>query len=644
MRKGTKILLWVGGGLVLLVVIAIAVAFFYLNSSAGKQFLKDKVAEALPQASFEMEDMDVGLFPPRVRLSKLSLADKNGGDPIIELGEFGAAVPLGSLLGGGGTVVKSLEVSDLKVHIVQKEDGGLNIEALLPGERPEDEKPTEEPKPIVIEKIALKNASIYYEAFGNKVELSGYGCEGKLRIDEANPENNDVQLTCAWDSFKASGALAPGGELSRVAFDATKLGTITLKGNKLSVDGLETSFHVEHDGWTVDVAGWNCGASITIPFSPDELSLACGWNSASVSGPLGPNGDNETLEFGETKLGAISVAGDVVLVEDLELAVDGQVLRGRFELDQSGGSILPKFALRLQGLLSNKLLALGGLDIDKPLPVSINAKGEGYNVRADIDIDKERAVALRFKLAEASDEKPSPRFSFHTKLTLPQLFEGIVDEWTLDNVVLQLDAKGTLSDDFLDTLRTNPKQIEILYQLIDTRLELEASMDSASGPMGLQLSELAFTAKLDLVMEELKAKLDTVSLSTKELGKLALTGDVSPMELAVIVQLDDFDTLGNPLVIPMLGMLLPTEVTDLIAGKINAEISFEGVTMTPETITIKKIERFTVARTGDVVEISSGKEALADDGARVPFDATSRRFRLGDITFAYDVKPGGAGK
>ena len=152
-------------GLIVVVVLLVVLHF------ATPAIVKSAANRILPDAlgtDAHLENVQVGLIGGRIGVGGLRIAQPEGfpGEPLLELGTFRTAVPLGKALRQNPLTIKRLHVDDLTLRLIQDAEGILNVTRLGP---PPDEDVIEEPDPaeippVWIKHVLLENIRILFEA------------------------------------------------------------------------------------------------------------------------------------------------------------------------------------------------------------------------------------------------------------------------------------------------------------------------------------------------------------------------------------------------------------------------------------------------------------------------------------------------
>ena len=197
--KALKWILWIGGGLVVLLLVVVAIVAMTFDPNQYKpqivDLVKDRTGRTLTM------DGKIGLtFFPRIgaEVEKVSLSEPKGTKTFAKIEEARVALALLPLL-SKQVIVDQVTLSGLAVDLVRFKDGRTNFDDLLgekkPAEKPapKAEAPGGQPLAIDIGGISLRNASIGWrdEGEGTDVRLSNVnlktgriasGVPGKLEL------------------------------------------------------------------------------------------------------------------------------------------------------------------------------------------------------------------------------------------------------------------------------------------------------------------------------------------------------------------------------------------------------------------------------------------------------------------------------
>ena len=207
--KALKWILWIGGGLVLLVIVAVAIVAATFDPNQYKPQIVDLVKEKTGRTL--TIDGRIGLaFFPRIgaEVEKVALSEPKGTRTFARIDEARVAVALLPLL-RKQVIVDQVTLSGLAVDLVRYKDGRTNFDDLLGAKpaaakpAPKAEAPAGQPLAIDIGGISLRNATVGWrdESDGTDVRLSNVnlrtgriasGVPGKLelaaKIDGKQPQ------------------------------------------------------------------------------------------------------------------------------------------------------------------------------------------------------------------------------------------------------------------------------------------------------------------------------------------------------------------------------------------------------------------------------------------------------------------------
>ncbi len=168
--KAAKLLLAIGGGLLVLVLLVVVIAFVSIDSIAKSGIEKGtNYALAVPTS---LESADVGVFDGTFNMSGLTVENPEGYDSpfFFHLGSAGVAVSLGSLRSEVVTLPR-FELTDLDVHIDRKGTSSNvhkileNLKRFESGEpadpsKPKPDKDKADGKQFVVKEIAIRNITV----------------------------------------------------------------------------------------------------------------------------------------------------------------------------------------------------------------------------------------------------------------------------------------------------------------------------------------------------------------------------------------------------------------------------------------------------------------------------------------------------
>lgn len=198
--KALKWILAIAGGLVVLVVVAIAVVAASFDPNQYKPQIVDLVKQKTGR-TLTMDGKIALTFFPRIgaHVEKVALSGPNGQGRFARVEDARVAVALLPLL-SKRVIVDKVVLSGLAVDLVRYKDGRTNFDDLVGADAGKDEKPKPTPAPggtpvaIDVGGIALKNAAIGWrdEQAGTDLRLSDVdletgriasGVPGKLKLD-----------------------------------------------------------------------------------------------------------------------------------------------------------------------------------------------------------------------------------------------------------------------------------------------------------------------------------------------------------------------------------------------------------------------------------------------------------------------------
>ena len=212
--KALKWILWIGGGLALLAIVAVAI----VAATFDPNQYKPQIVDLVKQRTGRTLTMDgrIGLtFFPKIgaEVAKVALSEPQGTKTFARIDAARVALALWPLL-SKQVIVDQVTLSGLAVDLVRYKDGRTNFDDLL-GEKkpdkpaPKPEAPAGAPLAIDIGGISLRNATIGWrdEGDGTDVRLTGVnlktgriasGVPGKLEL-EAKIEGRQPQAALQVD-------------------------------------------------------------------------------------------------------------------------------------------------------------------------------------------------------------------------------------------------------------------------------------------------------------------------------------------------------------------------------------------------------------------------------------------------------------
>jgi AsmA protein len=207
--KALKWVLWIGGGLILLVIVAVAIVAATFDPNQYKPQIVDLVKERTGRTL--TMDGKIGLtFFPRIgaHVEKVALSEPKGTKTFARVEDARVAVALLPLL-SRQVIVDQVTLAGLAVDLVRYKDGRTNFDDLLGEQKPpakpapKAEAPAGAPLAIDVGGVSLRNASVGWrdETDGTDLRLSNVnlktgriasGVPGKLelaaKIDGRQPQ------------------------------------------------------------------------------------------------------------------------------------------------------------------------------------------------------------------------------------------------------------------------------------------------------------------------------------------------------------------------------------------------------------------------------------------------------------------------
>jgi len=432
--KAVKYVLWAVGGLILLLIIAVAIVAATFDPEKYKpdivKLVKDKTGRTLAI------DGKIGLtFFPKIgaAVDKVSLSEPGSDKVFARVGDARVAVALIPLL-SKQVIVDRVTLSGLAVDLVRYKDGRTNFGDLAGGEpakpgEPSKAPPAEGAPTIDIGGIALKDANIGWrdEREGTQLRVSkldletgriASGVSGKLvlsgHVEGPQPQVNlDVALATGYRvdfqtlatalaglDLKASGD-APGF----AGFEATAKGDVALdpKAEKVdlsgfalaakSKDGLEARFSVPRLALSPGAASSQAiDGAIKLVRGDQAIDAKLALSAAEAKG--------KQVEFGSlsadvhVKQGALAVQGKIATPVALNLAQrQARLPKIVGDLALSGPDVPGK---------SVKLALAGSAAADwakQAVQTDLTAKLEDSTIQAKVAVANFAAPAISFDVA-----------------------------------------------------------------------------------------------------------------------------------------------------------------------------------------------------------------------------------------------------
>ncbi|HEY9175974.1 MAG TPA: AsmA family protein [Verrucomicrobiae bacterium] len=355
-------LVWIAGGLVILLV----VAWFVVTSGA---FFKGVVLPRVGAAmNAEVTVADASLSPfSQVVLRDLKVVPK-GAEPLLTAAEVRARYRLMAIL-GGNIAVEEVAIVNPTVTLVENADGTSNLDPILKSQQPPTGKPdsTSGAKPsappaLDIKSVKLSNATVRrtqnFKGGGRDVlELSGVnltlsdlknGQTGKLELSAALALDQSATTNTPASSLRAKAGGAFAFDLTKDLMPGAAKGNLTLAvdratgafteaaGLAIKLDAEATPTEVRQLAVRFTKAAESLGElRVSGPFDPTKLEGKLKLELAGVDKKLlNLAGAAGGLDFGSTTVGLTT---EVELTKaGGQVAASGRLNIARFQVTQQG--------------------------------------------------------------------------------------------------------------------------------------------------------------------------------------------------------------------------------------------------------------------------------------------------------------------
>jgi AsmA protein len=431
--KALKWILWIGGGLVLLLIVAVAIVAATFDPNQYKPQIVDLVKEKTGRTL--TMDGRIGLtFFPRIgaEVEKVALSEPKSTKTFAKVDEARVAVALLPLL-SKQVIVDQVTLSGLAVDLVRHKDGRTNFDDLL-GEKPpaakpapKAEAPAGQPLAIDIGGIALRNASIGWrdESDGTDVRLSNVNLKTG-RIASGVP--GKLELAAKIDGKQPQTALQVNLDTGyRVNFEtqAAALSSLDLKavGDAPGLAGLDARLKgdtVDYDpkAQRIDLAGIELAAKskdgldakLAIPklqLAPDRAE------SKAITGAVKLTKPQQTIDA-KLALSALEAKGKVIQFSRFDVDLDAKTgdLAVQGKLGTPVTLSLDQKQVQLPGIAGD--LALSGPNIPgKSLKAAVKggarADWDKRNANAEVALKVDESN-IQAKVAVANWAQPAVNF------------------------------------------------------------------------------------------------------------------------------------------------------------------------------------------------------------------------------------------
>jgi len=429
--KALKWIAWVVGGLILLMIIAVAIVAATFDPNQYKPQIVDLVKEKTGRTL--TMDGKIGLtFFPKIgaEVEKVALSEPKSTKIFVKIDEARVAVALWPLL-SKQVIVDQVMLSGLAVDLVRYKDGRTNFDDLTgqtakPAEKPADA-PAGPPLAIDVGGIALKNAAIGWrdEREGASVRLSNVNLKtGRIASDVPGKLELAARIESAQPKASVQIDLATGYRLN-FETQAAALSSLDLKaaGDVPGLAGLDArikgdTVDFEPAAKRINLVGIELAAKskdgLDAKFSIPRLQLAPDKaESKAIAGTVKLATPQQSIDA-KLALSALEAKGK--LIQFARFEVDLDVKQGALAVQGKLGTPvtlnLESQQVQLPGIAGD--LALSGPDIPgKSLKAAVKGGARAdwgkQNANAELAVKLDES-SIQAKLAVANWSQPAINF------------------------------------------------------------------------------------------------------------------------------------------------------------------------------------------------------------------------------------------
>ena len=371
--KLRKVLLWVGGILLALVLIVWLGGWGLLKSPFARQAAAEQLSNALG-VPVEVDNLDVG---GKGTTAAIRIPDADGKDNLVRIGKLETDITLGGLLAGNATPTF---VTAGEVDFLLRIDEQGNILSPFPkgSANPNAAKPT-------IPEVKINGGKVRIRQAG-KPEFAVSGVTGHLRKEGDSYVLDGTIDDPAWGKWAIAGRLTADFSDGRVSLTSDKA--------ELNDARLRTIPYVPNEVWDNLSTSGTTAAEVAFTFKPNtDLGYAVNLKPKKAS-----------LTVPAAKVTLTDVTGDIRIADGKVTVTDGAV-----KLADGSGTVSGEYVFFEKGGVNNTPTApvavitvkadASGLDVTKlpaewGLPKGLEGKLKG-NANLELRIDKDGKLDTR---------------------------------------------------------------------------------------------------------------------------------------------------------------------------------------------------------------------------------------------------------
>lgn len=353
--------------ILLVPIVLVAAALFYVSTDAGKERARAFVETRLNQrvnGSATLEGLDFELLG-EVRLSGLTIKDADG-NQVIALDHLRVAPSWGDLAGGEVIAIDDVAVKGVHLDIVKNEDGTSNLSTLFkkqPAKEGEADK-TPSQRAIELRKISVEDVDVSItSADGTKLAVNDLAFAGSAR---GVPATRDLTVT-----------------LTPIALDFDLVKPEDKGGLQVGLADVTTGVRIDVQGGkgTAKLEPMTAGVHLLVPGKIDH-SFPFTWDGIE----LAVTEEDIGINLEDLALGALSLAS---------IEVRGGLSKGSLEGEQAVDVVgLTVDAAKLNELIGREVLAtnveveahVSGTTENPEVALSVDTAGGKVRAKAKLDI------------------------------------------------------------------------------------------------------------------------------------------------------------------------------------------------------------------------------------------------------------------
>ncbi|MGE0874713.1 MAG: AsmA family protein, partial [Burkholderiales bacterium] len=451
--KAIKYAVWAVGGIVVLLVLAVAAALFIVDG----QFVKDRAATYMKEEKGRTLNIEgvpkVKIFPVfGISLGKTSLSEPKSDKVFVSLDSMEFAMKVMPLL-SREVAIDALAVTGLKASVVKGKDGGFNFDDLAgKGADAQDA----EPPRLRIAEVRIAGAELAYADLrtGQTLGVKNLNLTtGRLEDDTPTPLSLSAEITGTRPAvaLKARVEASARMNLARADFAFSKLvasvsgSAATLRGLELKLAG-DVAANARRQEYTVDglalqAKGMLERDAMTAAFNAPKLRITPSKaEGEAVSGTMLVKGPGRNVDA-KFRMSAVEGSARALSIPQIALDIDSRV-----GSDSMKGNISTPVKANLEAKVWELPAIVANLTFAGP---KIPQKTVTLPIRASAraDLEKQNAsteVSTKFDESNINAKLAATKFE-----PLAATFDVTIDKLNLDRY-LPPEKKGGAADERID--------------------------------------------------------------------------------------------------------------------------------------------------------------------------------------------------